>query len=242
MRVFDENKNLVGYLQKDNGKLVLIGAAEAEENRGISDQAYAYHTRWYLAREFADWSFAGAVITLIGIFLYIIMNGRTADLDVMFLILPNSLLLMAPLTFALRLVAIFFGSLLDARFVLSFGILLAQILAAGLAYSTDHEIVGTILVAVMDVAFLYFVRSILKSYLNILPKNVKADNTFESKFNPVFILFLVLMLLVSLSILINGGWGDNEYTVLILVFLTFYRGIEAAQFMRVGNLIRKANL
>ena len=242
MRVFDENKNLVGYLQKDNEKLVLIGAAEAEENRGISDQAYAYHTRWYLARELADWFFAGAVITFIGILLYIMMNGRTSFLEVMFLVLPNSILLMAPLTFALRLVAIFFGTLLDARFILSFGILLAQILAAGLAYSTDHEIVGTFLVAVMDVALLYFVRSILKSYLNILPKNVKADNTFETKFNPVFILFLLLMLLVSLSFLINGGWGDNEYTVLILVFLSFYRGIEAAQFMRVGNLIRKANL
>ncbi|MBO7650318.1 MAG: hypothetical protein J6S79_06205 [Lachnospiraceae bacterium] len=241
MRVFDENENLVGYLQEDNGKLVMIGAAEAEEDRGISSHAYAYHTRWYLARELADWFFAGAVITLIGIFLYILMNGRTADLGVMSLILPNSILLMAPLTFALRLVAIFFGTLLDARFVLSFGILLVQILGAGLGYSTDHEIIGTLIVIVLDVLLLYYVRRILKDYLNLLPKNVKDENAIESKFSLIFVLFIVMGQLLAISLLL-GGWGDNEYTVLRIIFITFYRGIEAVQFMRVGNLIRKANL
>ena len=241
MRVFDENENLVGYLQEDNGKLVMIGAAEAEEDRGITSHAYAYHTRWYLARELADWFFAGAVITLIGIFLYVLMNGRTADLGVMFLVLPNSILLMAPLTFALRLVAIFFGTLLDARFVISFGILLAQILAAGLGYSTDHEIIGTLIVIVLDVLLLYYVRRILKDYLNLLPKNVKDENAIESKFSLIFVLFIVMGQLLAISLLL-GGWGNNEYTVLRIIFITFYRGFETVQFMRVGNLIRKANL
>lgn len=242
MKAFDENNNLVGYLQEDNGKLIMFGAAEEKEDPGASRLTYVFHERVFYAKEFADWFFASAALTIVGVMLYVFMNGQTYFMENFTLIIPHPVLLMAPLAFVLRLIATFYGTLTDIRIAWAFVIYIAQLVVLYVTYSLNSEAVGALLVGFLDVFLLYRIRRVLKDYLSMFPKQVKNDISFEMRFEHIFILFLLIPLIVCLAMIINGGWGNNEYSIFIIFSVLIYRMAEMTQFYRVGNLIRKANL
>ena len=243
MKAFDENNNLVGYLQNDNGKLIMLGVAEAKENPEASKLTYGFHKRVFFAKEFADWFFASSVITIVGIVLVnVFMNGFTYFMENFTLLVPHSVLLMAPLAFVMRLVATFYGTRMDLRISWAFVIYIAQLITIYVTEMTNSEAVGTLIVGFLDVFLLYWLRRVLKDYLSMFPKQVKNDNDFEVSFSWIFILFLLIPLLVCLIMIIKGEYGNNDLNVILILLMILYRLAEMTQFYRVGNLIRKANL